>query len=73
MVCFRNDVIPVVMGAAPEDYRRSAPPHSYIHVDDFRSPKELADYLHKLDQNDSLYNQYFAWKGLWEYDYTQFA
>ena len=63
-VISRHDVIPIAMGAAPEDYRRAAPPHSFIHVDDFRSPKELAAYLHRLDQDDALYNQYFAWKGL---------
>ncbi len=50
------------MGARPEDYARSAPEHSYIHVDDFEGPKELAEYLHKLDQDDRLYNEYFAWK-----------
>lgn len=58
-----NDVIPIVMGAAPEDYARAAPPKSYIHVDEFESPKELADYLHKLDKDDDLYNEYFRWKG----------
>ena len=50
------------MGARPEDYDVSAPYKSYIHVDDFDGPKELADYLHKLDQNDELYNEYFKWK-----------
>ena len=50
------------MGARPEDYARSAPYKSYIHVDDFESPKELAEYLTKLDQDDSLYNEYFKWK-----------
>ncbi len=50
------------MGARPEDYARSSPEHSFIHVDDFAGPKELADYLHKLDQDDDLYNQYFKWK-----------
>jgi hypothetical protein len=59
---FRNDLVPIVMGARPEDYARSAPYHSYIHVDDFESPKELASYLHKLDQDDNLYNEYFRWK-----------
>lgn len=59
----RHDVIPIVMGAAPEDYQRAAPPHSFIHVDDFESPKELAEYLLKLDKDDTLYNSYFAWKG----------
>jgi hypothetical protein len=50
------------MGARPEDYAISAPYKSYIHVDDFEGPKELADYLHKLDQDDKLYNEYFEWK-----------
>lgn len=59
----QHDVIPIVMGAAPEDYARAAPYHSYIHVDDFESPKALAEYLHELDQNDNKYNEYFQWKG----------
>ncbi|KAK7491430.1 hypothetical protein BaRGS_00017259 [Batillaria attramentaria] len=62
----KHDVIPIVMGAAPEDYKRAAPPHSFIHVDEFETPKDLAAYLLKLDQDDSLYNEYFAWKGLWD-------
>lgn len=47
------------MGARPEDYEKSAPYRSYIHVDEFESPKELAGYLHQLDKNDDLYNSYF--------------
>nr|KAG5685248.1 hypothetical protein BaRGS_000696 [Batillaria attramentaria] len=68
----KHDVVPIVMGAAPEDYKRAAPPHSFIHVDYFQSPKHLAAYLHKLDHNDSLYNEYFAWKGLWDNINTYF-
>ena len=71
-IVLRNDIIPVVMGAAPEDYKRVAPPHSYIHVDDFESPRELADYLIKLDRNDDLYNEYFGWKGAWHHMETSF-
>ncbi len=54
------------MGAHPSTYKRYAPPNSYIHVDDFESPKELAEYLHLLDKNDELYNNYFRWKGAGE-------
>lgn len=61
----RHNVIPIVMGARPEDYAASLPPHSYIHVDDFRSPSDLADYLHVLDTHDMLFNEYFAWKSEW--------
>ncbi|KAK2148268.1 hypothetical protein LSH36_506g01009 [Paralvinella palmiformis] len=67
-----NDIVPVVMGAHPDDYRAVAPPHSYIHVDDFESPRHLADYLKLLDQNDTLYNEYFAWKGTGTFINTKF-
>jgi len=60
------------MGAAPEDYRRVAPHYSFIHVDEYTSPRELADYLHELDNNDAAYNEYFRWKGSGEFINTQF-
>lgn len=56
---FSHDVLPIVMGARPEDYARGAPAHSYIHVDEFKGPKELAEYLHQLDKDDEKYNEYF--------------
>ena len=51
------------MGAEQKDYRAVAPTDSYIHVEDFRSPKELAGYLKYLDRNDHAYNTYFRWVG----------
>ena len=50
------------MGARPQDYERAAPYKSYIHVDDFEGPKELAEFLKKLEENDDQYNEYFRWK-----------
>ncbi len=60
------------MGARPEDYERTAPQHSYIHVDDFAGPKELAEYLRELDADDDKYNAYFRWKGTGEFVNTKF-
>ncbi|XP_076308598.1 glycoprotein 3-alpha-L-fucosyltransferase A-like [Tachypleus tridentatus] len=57
-------VVPVVLGGG--DYSSMAPSGSYIDVRDFKSPKDLADFLDVLDRNDSLYSQYFKWKE--EYD-----
>lgn len=54
------DTVPVVRGGV--DYRAFAPPHSFIDVNDFESPKELANYLLLLDRTDSLYERYFDWK-----------
>jgi len=34
--------------------------HSIIMADDFASPKELAEYLTKLNSNDKLYNEYLV-------------
>ena len=57
-----NDAIPIVMGAPRQHYERLAPQLSFIHVDDFSSPRKLAKYLKKLDKNDDLYNNYFQWR-----------
>ena len=70
--CCRNDVVPIVMGARPEDYARAAPLKSYIHVDDFPSAAALAVHLKKLDADDAAYNEYFAWKGTGEFMNTFF-
>ena len=61
-IIYRHDLVPIVMGARPQDYERASPYKSFIHVDDFDGPKELADYLRKLEENDDWYNEYFRWK-----------
>jgi len=42
-------------------------------VDEFNSPRQLAEYMHILDNNDELYNEYFRWKGTGEFIDTKFA
>ena len=54
------DIVPVVYGGA--DYRSMFPNHSYINVEDFKSPKQLADYLLKLANDTEEYRSYFVWK-----------
>lgn len=65
-------VVPIVMGAPKEDYELLAPPKSFIHVEDFNSPEELAAYLRLLDQDDFLYYSYFRWKSLGRFVETKF-
>ena len=67
-----HDLIPIVMGARPKDYKKVAPYNSYIHVEDFDGPKELAEYLKVLENDDDLYNNYFRWKGTGEMINTKF-
>ena len=47
------------MGARIQDYQAVAPHHSFIHVDQFSEPRDLAEYLLELDRDDEKYNQYF--------------
>ena len=54
------NVVPIVLGSA--NYSEILPPHSYIDVLDFASPRHLADYLKVLNANDTLYNEYFRWR-----------
>ncbi|XP_037822771.1 LOW QUALITY PROTEIN: glycoprotein 3-alpha-L-fucosyltransferase A-like [Lucilia sericata] len=67
-----RNILPIVMGARPEDYEVGAPERSYIHVDEFASASELADYLHILDNDEKLYNSYFNWKGTGEFINTYY-
>ena len=53
-------IIPVVLGGA--NYSQLVPPHSVINVMDYSSPRALAEFLYKLDRNDTLYNEYFQWQ-----------
>lgn len=55
------------MGAQASEYAAVAPHNSYVHVEEFATPEELASYLKRLDEDDNLYNSYFKWKvGLFE-------
>lgn len=53
-------VVPVVLGGA--DYSTVAPAKSYISVQNFTSPRQLAEYLDWLVSNPAEYLSYFWWK-----------
>ena len=68
MFNFRYEMIPIVLGARKEDYERRLPQKSFIFAEDFKSPKQLANYLHKIDQNDTLFNEFFQYR---KYSYVE--
>ena len=60
-------MLPVALGGlSKQDYEKIAPPHSFIHVDDFSSPMDLMKFLDKLSKNPKEYNSYFWWKSYYD-------
>uniref|UniRef100_A0A671VUN2 Fucosyltransferase n=1 Tax=Sparus aurata TaxID=8175 RepID=A0A671VUN2_SPAAU len=53
--------VPVVLGPSRRNYEDHIPGDSFIHVDDFSTPKELVDRLLYLDKNNTEYTAYFDW------------
>jgi len=49
-----------VLGGA--NYTKLAIPGSYINVMDFKTVKQVAEYLQYLDKNNTAYNEYFKWR-----------
>lgn len=59
---YEKRAVPIVMGSPDRDCRRLLPPRSYVHVEDFPRPADLADYLRYLDDNDDAYELYHEWR-----------
>lgn len=61
---------PLIMGSVPiylgaPNIEEFAPADNcYINVNDFSSPRELAEYIMELDSNEEKYNSYLKWKDL---------
>uniref|UniRef100_A0A3Q1BFU6 Fucosyltransferase n=1 Tax=Amphiprion ocellaris TaxID=80972 RepID=A0A3Q1BFU6_AMPOC len=58
---FQAGVIPVVLGPSRATYEAVAPPHSFIHVADFKHTADLATYLKHVIADRQTYEMYFKW------------
>lgn len=55
-------VVPIVVGASYDQYLKIAPPHSFIHVDQFESLQDLSSHLQFLAGDENQYLAYFNWR-----------
>ncbi len=62
-------LVPVVYGGA--DYEAVAPPNSFIDVRNFESPKELVNYLKKVQRDEKLHAKYFEWRRTYSVQSTE--
>jgi hypothetical protein len=60
-----STAIPIIASRnGKPDYSRFAPKYSYINVYDYKSVKELADFINYLSINQTAYNEYLWFRQL---------
>ncbi|XP_067890116.1 4-galactosyl-N-acetylglucosaminide 3-alpha-L-fucosyltransferase 9-like [Heterodontus francisci] len=69
---FNCSAVPIVLGPSRANYELYIPADSFIHVNDFSTPKKLAKYLRFLDKNRRSYQKYFDWKIRYDVHLTKF-
>ncbi|KAG9468927.1 hypothetical protein GDO78_021660 [Eleutherodactylus coqui] len=57
---FLAGAIPIVLGPPRENYEKFIPPDSFIHVEDFPSPKHLVEFL--ITITPKRYQEFFRWR-----------
>uniref|UniRef100_A0A3Q3AXM0 Fucosyltransferase n=1 Tax=Kryptolebias marmoratus TaxID=37003 RepID=A0A3Q3AXM0_KRYMA len=63
---YQGGAVPIVLGPPKRDYEAVAPPHSFIHIDEFSTAKELGTHLQQLTKDKKRYAEYFDWKKHWK-------
>ncbi|CAN9511446.1 unnamed protein product [Ophioblennius macclurei] len=58
----RGGAIPVVLGPSRRNYERFLPPEAFIHVDDFPTVQDLAQYLLKVKDSPSMIQMHLSWR-----------
>ena len=63
---WRNSIkaglVPIVWGPTKEDVLKVAPPNSFIHTEDFKTPSDLVKRLNYLNRNYTAYMEYHKWR-----------
>jgi glycoprotein 3-alpha-L-fucosyltransferase len=54
--------IPIVLGPTKENYKQLLPPNSFIHIEDFKSLKDLSTELDHISKDLQLFKSYHQWR-----------
>lgn len=61
--------IPIVSGPKSDDFRRVAPPNSFIHIDDYPSEQKLVEKLNHIGTNRQAFEKYHMWRRYYDVYY----
>ncbi|XP_049869326.1 alpha-(1,3)-fucosyltransferase 7-like [Pectinophora gossypiella] len=59
---YHKGAIPIIMGAPLEDCQKLLPPNSFLHVDNYNSPEELALHMLEIAGNYENLLKYHKWR-----------
>lgn len=59
---YSKNAIPIIMGAPATSLAKLLPPGSYINVEGFASPKDLATYIQYMSTSRDEFKSFFTWK-----------
>ncbi|XP_037872953.1 alpha-(1,3)-fucosyltransferase 7 [Bombyx mori] len=59
---YAKGAIPIIQGPPLEDCKRLLPPNSFLHLDEYRSPKKLANEIRNITSNEDNLLSYHLWR-----------
>ncbi|XP_038212080.1 4-galactosyl-N-acetylglucosaminide 3-alpha-L-fucosyltransferase FUT6-like [Zerene cesonia] len=59
---YDKGAIPVIMGPKPDECDKILPPNSFLHINNFDKPRDLAKYIIHLSANDEALLNFHRWR-----------
>lgn len=63
---YSKGAIPVIMGPTVNNCELLLPPNSFLHIDNYKSSKELAAHLLEISKSDEILLSYHRWRNDFE-------
>nr|XP_026488268.1 alpha-(1,3)-fucosyltransferase 6-like [Vanessa tameamea] len=63
---YSKGAIPVIMGSTVDICKKLLPPNSFLHVDNYKEPKELANHILDIGKDDKTLLSYHEWRNDFE-------
>lgn len=63
---YSKGAIPVILGAPKEDCDILLPPSSFLHVDNYQDPKDLAEDMQRIAMNEESLLKFHEWRRHYE-------
>lgn len=63
---YSKGAIPVIMGPSVDNCKQLLPPNSFLHVDNYKTPQELAEHMLHISKDEKNILSYHRWRNDFE-------